>query len=376
MKVLYVATNQDLSQFHGGTVHILAVTQELIHHGKEVHLVCQSAGAHVPIPDSAILHPIKPRHPFLLWMAGNELRQLIETIRPDVVMERYYNFAGEAIFLAKQMGIPTILEVNSPMMEPSGSWKSRADILLLGALKRRRERMASAAKVILSPIPEIIAEPFREKTRLTEWGADVNAFDPALFADRELVRLEKNFPTDELIFVHFGSLRKWHGLVTLLEAFDIARKQLQQPGRLIVIGPSPKIEREQVSFTGTIPHTDLPGWLKMCDIAVLPFSLEAHRPLQIGFFWSPLKIFEAMSMELPLITLNHPRLRSILGSEDPAFYYDGSTQELAERMVTLARQVESFRQTAKQFRNRVIEHYSWQAHGNQLNEICDSVVQP
>src|SRR5262245_19708017 len=169
MKILYVASAQDLSTYHGGTVHMLAVVKELADHGHEIHLAIQeSAEETVEIPAPVMLHPLKKRSPYLLWKAGPEIENLLDEIQPDLVMERYYNFAGEGIIRAANRSIPTILEVNSPMVEYPGSTKSKADVLLLGSLKRRREKIGKAANLIITPIESIIPEAFREKVKEIE----------------------------------------------------------------------------------------------------------------------------------------------------------------------------------------------------------------
>ena len=43
------------------------------------------------------------------------------------------------------------------------------------------------------------------------------------------------------------------------------------------------------------------GVLAAADIGVAPFDVAAHRPLSLGFFWSPLKIFEYMASGLPVV---------------------------------------------------------------------------
>jgi glycosyltransferase involved in cell wall biosynthesis len=180
---------------------------------------------------------------------------LFEELRPDVVMERYYNFAGEAILIANRTGTPTLLEVNSPMIEYPGSLKSKVDFFLGSVLRKRRNRIAEAASLIVSPMPEIVPPEFRKKVRQIEWGADTALFDPASLPDRSALRSQLGLNQDEIIFIHFGSLRKWHGLTKLLEAFDAARNQFQRPTRLIVIGPSTNApQRAGVQFTGMIPH--------------------------------------------------------------------------------------------------------------------------
>ena len=375
--MLYVASDQTLAEPHGGTVHVRSVSRELSHLGHEMHVLYQQSAENPGVPGGVTGHLLPQTHRFLLWTHGPEIERILDQVQPEVVIERYYNFAGETLLRAARRNIPTVLEVNSPMLEYKGSWKSKIDTLLLGALRKRRERMADQASLILAPVREIVPAAFREKVRQIEWGADTEEFDPAQLPDRALLRMEKGFSPDEFLMVHFGSLRKWHGLVKLLEAFDTARSGFQRPVKLIIIGPGKPIPRENVHFTGAIVHADIPGWLKMCDLAVLPFSPEQHRYLELGFYWSPLKVFEAMSMELPALTLRNPRLQSILGLEDERFFYDGSQQDLADRMVNLVNSGEDvLRSTGMALRERALRLYSWRAHAQQISEWLTGISAP
>lgn len=350
MKILYAATDQDLATVHGGTIHINAVAQELTDLENEVHLLVQHCDQPKIISSDVKVHELPRTHRFLLWTAGNKIQKVISEIHPDVVMERYYNFAGEAILHAKASGIPTVLEVNSPMIEYAGSTKSKMDWLLGGRLRKRRERIASAASLIISPMKEIVPKQYSEKVREIEWGADTKLFDPESLPDRSLLRSQHGYGADEILLIHFGSLRKWHGLTKLLEAFDMARPKFKRSVRLIVIGPQNEITRPNVNLVGEVAHEQLPAWLKMSDIAVLPFAIEQHRYLELGFYWSPLKLFEAMAMNLPVLTLNHKRLITLLGTDDPDFFYDGSMEDLSAKMVSAIEKLPAITAKSKQFR--------------------------
>lgn len=379
MKILYAATDQKLDSYHGGTIHVLSVARELSRQGHRVLVLYQQpegGAATVQLPEEIEYRTIPPRHRFLLWSAGNAIDETLENFEPDVVMERYYNFAGEVVLRAAAYGIPAVLEVNSPMMEYRGSLKSIVDLLLLNTLKRRRKKIAQAASLIIAPIPEIVPPAFREKVREMEWGADTDLFDPALLPDKEILRLEKGFDPEAILLVHFGSLRAWHGFDLLMDAFRLLEDLSKAPIQLVVIGPSPGVKPEKnVHFAGSVPHEDLPAWLKMSDIAVLPFTPERHPYLQLGFYWSPLKIFEAMSMEMPVITLDHPRLHSILGTDSPGFFYNGTPGGLADRILEMVEDLPVYQATAKAFRERMIRKYSWQAHAARLgNWLTDLAV--
>ena len=63
--------------------------------------------------------------------------RIAEALRPDVVIERYYNFGGEGIAAAARVGATAVLEVNAPVDRPS-----RVD---QGAARSRAPRRADAA---------------------------------------------------------------------------------------------------------------------------------------------------------------------------------------------------------------------------------------
>jgi glycosyltransferase involved in cell wall biosynthesis len=374
MKILYAATDQDLSSFHGGTIHVRAVASELRKYGHEIHLVIQRSLTLRSVPGGCTVHEIPRTSRYLLWKTGAQIQSLLEELRPDVVMERYYNFAGEAMLRANRMATPTLLEVNSPMIEYPGSLKSKIDFLLGGALSKRRNRIAEAASLILSPMPEIVPSEYRKKVRHIEWGADTTLFDPASLLDCSALRSQLELNKDEIIFIHFGSLRKWHGLAKLLEAFDAARNQFQKPAHLIVIGPLTNgPQRKDVQFTGMIPHEKLPAWLKASDVAVFPFDTKQHKYLELGFYWSPLKLFEAMSMQIPIVTLKQDRLVSLLGTDDPDFYYDGTMENLSAKMVAASKSLLTLKEKAKSFRETVVNNYSWEQHGKKLNQLLSEL---
>jgi len=314
----------------------------------------------VQLPSGAYEHRITPRKKLLLWRSGTEIQQILNGLRPDVVIERYYNFAGEGMLRAN---VPSILEVNSPLLEYPGSLKTKTDVLLMGTMKRRRDLIAQKASMILSPIKEIIPEEFRGKVKEVEWGADTELFDPERFPDKNELRKARGYGPNDILLVHFGSLRAWHGVDILQQAFRHTRDTLGLGVKCLIIGPAKQSSNDGLIFTGSIPHQELPSWLKMCDLAVLPFALENHRYLELGFFWSPLKLFEAMAMDLPIVTRDHPRLRSILGIKNSDYYYDGTGADLFEKIIAaLSRQRDSL-----YLRDRVLKEFSWQAHGDHLD---------
>ncbi|MGH7822298.1 MAG: glycosyltransferase, partial [Candidatus Binatia bacterium] len=121
MRVLYVASDVELSTAHGGAVHVREAASGLARLGHAVRAVVKrSAGEGRLGTESGFevrrtLHHVPVRALRLLALPAvlSEVRRF----RPDVVVERYYNFGGEGVIAAGRHGLPAVLEVNSPMVE-------------------------------------------------------------------------------------------------------------------------------------------------------------------------------------------------------------------------------------------------------------------
>src|SRR5437762_8399681 len=98
MKILYCASDQTVPGTKGGSVHVLAVAEGLSALGHEVHALV-TPGGHVPPATKTtwIAMPPPLGRQELRWALTGKVRRLAAELRPHVIMERYYNFAGEGI---------------------------------------------------------------------------------------------------------------------------------------------------------------------------------------------------------------------------------------------------------------------------------------
>ena len=54
-----------------------------------------------------------PQLDMLHW---REVKKIAGQIGPDVVVERWYTFGGRGLIAASELGLPSVLEVNSPAL--------------------------------------------------------------------------------------------------------------------------------------------------------------------------------------------------------------------------------------------------------------------
>jgi alpha-maltose-1-phosphate synthase len=221
----------------------------------------------------------------------------------------------------------------------------------------------------VSPLVEIVPEFARGKTERVSWGANVDAFRPAP-ERREEVRRRLGIPGDAVVVVFSGSFRPWHGVHVLEEA--ARRLSARADLFFLLIGGSEAGDGHgyRGRRLGRLPYEQMPEAVAAADIGVAPYDTAKLGQLRLGFYWSPLKIFEYMACGLPTVTIPRFPLTEIVrdGSEG-RHVRDADAADLARVLVGLADQPDERRRMGENARQRVVESYSWAAHCRQLETI-------
>ena len=376
MRILYVAIDQTVPGTRGGSTHVVAVAEGLAALGHEVHVLA-SPGDSGPFPPGpvrwhALCPPLGLRQ--LRILRTRQVLALAKTIRPDAIIERYYNFGGEGVRAARATGVPMVLEVNAPIVDYAGSpkrWLDRA--LLVEPMRRWREWQCAAADLIVTPSASIVPRSVpREKILEIEWGADTERFHPGAQGPLPFGR-----HSNETLAVFAGAFRRWHGAIHLVEAIRRLRARGRVDITAVMIGDGPELTRvrraaagvEGVVFTGAVSHDRMPACLAAADIGVAPFDVAAHAPLALDFYWSPLKIFEYMAAGLPVLAPDIPRLRRIVTHEREGLLYDASNPDgLASALERLAEDAPTRASLGAAARDRVVREFGWDVHCRKLDE--------
>ena len=389
MKLLYVASDQTLPGSTGGSVHVLEVARGLSRRGHEVHVVARPGpGALASHPSTGFhLHAARTLLPHrgFRWTAEAMVGQLIERFGIEVVLERYYNFAGEGVRAAHRRGIPSVLEVNSPVIDYPGSLKSWLDrVVFFRAMKRLREEQCRLAAALVTPLPSILPSSVAPaRIHRIHWGANVDLFHPGLTPSGPAAKIP--IPEDARVIVFSSSFRRWHGAELLVDA---AARVLEDSTKayFLFVGAGPNLERvkrrverqgigSRVAFTGAVPYQQMPQYLARAHIGVAPYQPSLHRQLQLGFYWSPLKIFEYMASGLPVVTLDIEPLSEIVRSgREGLLVGESDKTALAEALAELVSSPERAIAMGRSARQRVESLYSWQVHCEKLERVLLNVI--
>jgi glycosyltransferase involved in cell wall biosynthesis len=97
--------------------------------------------------------------------------------------------------------------------------------------------------------------------------------------------------------------------------------------------------------------------------------------MKLGFYWSPLKIFEYMATALPVICLDVPPLAEVVRPEQEGLLVaEGEEDALAAAIGRLLADPARARSMGRAGRERVVAHFSWQHHCEELDRILSSLV--
>ena len=235
--------------------------------------------------------------------------------------------AAKACMAAAAAGARTVLEVNAPVIDHAGSAKA--------AHRPRAHRRADAPVArahMRARRPHRHAE--RRDPPAGHAGAEDRASSSGAPTRTGSARTLPAPPPFErpatTVAIFAGAFRSWHGAVNLVRAM----RELHARGRsdvgAVFVGDGPELPAVQdeaadlpnVVFTGAVPHADMPACLAAADIGVAPFDVGAHRPLSLGFYWSPLKIFEYMAAGLPVVAPAVDRIPSLVAHGREGLLYD------------------------------------------------------
>lgn len=387
MRILYIASGIPTPGTVGGSIHTLEVARGLAHLGHDVHVVAASRElplhhlrlrplfrlAARPYAGFTLYHQDVPKALSLLGAAA--VIRLARQLRPDLIMERYYNFAGAGMIAAHRLQIPTILEVNALIVDPPTVLKRRLDDAFGSPFRRWAEQQCHWADRIVTPLHTTVPPAIpRDKIVELPWGANVEAFKPPA----EPVPGPPN-----IIFM--GTFRPWHGVSDFVRA---ARLLIERGHnyRFTLIGDGPERATaealaaeyaDRFTFTGAVAYERLPELLAQAHLGVAPFNTTPHPALRTaGFFWSPLKIYEYMAAGLPVVTAAiHPLTDVIREGQEGALFREGDIVDLAAAIERVLCDPQAACAMGRRARERVVAEFSWQRHCAELEQIALNIMQ-
>lgn len=238
----------------------------------------------------------------------------------DFIYERYSLFSTAGLSVARAADVPLLLEVNAPLILE----RRRVEPLPLAALAQERERSVFREADAVLCVSEAVALYAQEqgarsdRVQVLRNAVDVTRFHPGISGDR--VRRRHGLG-DALVVGFAGSLKPWHGVDGLIDAF---RRASEPNWRLLIVGDGPERSRlrelvsemdldERVLLVGAVHHDEVPAYVAAFDIAAAPYRGSPD------FYFSPLKVYEYLAAGRAILASDIGQISSVIGHLDNGF---------------------------------------------------------
>jgi glycosyltransferase involved in cell wall biosynthesis len=384
MRIAYVCTDPGVPIFgnKGCSIHVRAIIQTFLKQGHQVELFTNRQGGE-PFPEFASLKihqlpqlakgDLAQREDAALQSNEQLLLLLEQQERFDLVYERYslWNFAG--MEYAQKYNLPSILEVNAPLIEEQ---KEHRGLIHLVKAEEVARRTFGKAKIIAA-VSQAVAEYLNNYVEAQGKVYVVpNGVDPDRFDHRSKM-LNPNFSPEDFVIGFVGTMKPWHDLQTLVDAFALFYEQEPQ-GRLLLIGDGPiksQIEAQikqrgcsdAVHFTGAVTSAEIPQLLASMDVAVAPY------PLATNSYFSPLKVYEYMAAGLAVIASEVGQLQELIDDGiNGLLCPQENSCVLAEKLQYLKANPELRLRLGQTARQQVIANHTWDAVVTKLLKLAGS----
>jgi glycosyltransferase involved in cell wall biosynthesis len=353
MKIAIIAPTE-IPARRANTLQVMKMAQALVVLGHTVRLAVPSSGS---IP--AVEKPADPANPLpaagrhtweqLAHHYGLQHEFAVEWLASSPRLRRYdfswralrwanswqaelvYTRLPQAAALASQRGVATVLEVHDIPQGTIGPWLFQLFLSGKGARKLVIITQALAAD-LAQRFGRPLAAPF---TVIAPDGVDLERYEglpqPAEARERLLKQTWRSAssPLGQLSAERFtvgytGHLYPGRGRELLLEL----AQRMPQVAFLVVGGEGRDISTFQAEIlaqrvqnlilTGFVPNAELPLYQAACDILLMPYQqkVAASSGGDIARYLSPMKLFEYLACQRPIVSSDLPVLQEVLNAQN------------------------------------------------------------
>ncbi|GGR34503.1 glycosyltransferase [Agromyces mediolanus] len=209
---------------------------------------------------------------------------------------------------------------------------------------------------------------------------DLPPVDLSHFAD-EGVRIDRStigLREDDEVLLYMGTFFEFSGLDTVLEALvpEFARRPRL---RVVLVGGGelePELRRivereslgDRVVFTGVVPYAQLPGYLRLADVAINPF-----RPELVTHVALPHKVLQYMAAGVPVVSTALHGIVGILGDDAGVTWAAEPAAVAAEALALLDTPTEHRRGIVERQRDTALRTFSEAASVSGFEETLRSI---
>ena len=300
------------------------------------------------------------------------VQSVIKTFQPDIL--HVYTATPDGVMgllIRKEFSVPLVVSL---IGSDINVWPFRSKLIY----RLTKQVISEADKVVA--VSTALKNKAREIVSPQEPIAVIyNGCDSGKFAfnktSRFYLRKKWDIPKQSVVFIFVGNLLKTKGVLELFETFYLLMKKLPDI-YLIFVGDGRESKvlvqkasrigiNNRVIFVGRRPHDEIPHWLSMADVLVLPSYSEGL----------PTVIVEAMACQRAVIATRVGGIpETIVDGQSGILVEPRDSVTLMEAMEKVARDKDLRLKMGNVGRKIVTEKFSWDKNIRKLTDIYKSVM--
>jgi glycosyltransferase involved in cell wall biosynthesis len=385
MKVFFLRTEYFGATTEGGSLAVTkGFTDGLLHLGHEPIV---AANRVLPLSEKVKQYTIPYSEfftnlPEVLFFPYNrksfrEAKKIIEREQPNFLYQRHsiFNYAGA--LLKRELGIPFLLQVEGSEVWVKKNWGKTYFTKALEWSEEIQFEQADAIIVVSSVLKSQLiglgVPP--EKITVVPNGVDAEKYSPDISGENS----RKKFGLEEKFVIGYaGTFGHWHGITVLANSVkkivgEIPNAHFLLIGDGVLRGEVEAILRRDsveraVTITGMMPSADVPEYLAACNALVI----SAINNPDVPFFQSPIKLFEYMAMQKPVIASRVGQIQEVIeDGVNGLLVEENNPAELAEKICQLARDPALCERLSKAARRDAVEKYAWQENARAVINVYE-----
>jgi glycosyltransferase involved in cell wall biosynthesis len=362
MRLAYLSTDPGIAygDMKGASVHLGEIVAALVAEGNELLVLVAGVASGVS-PRPGVTVEVLPG-PGKGALAGERLRfqdelaawleQRLERFAAKGLYERLALHSAAGAAVARRLGIPHLLEVNAPLLEEAARYRTLEEPEAAERLERLTLAAADRVFAVSPPLADYAKLRGASRVEVLQNAAAIDRFPPP------------SRGRENPVAVFAGSLRPWHGLEAIVEAWGLLGTAAPP---LLVIGDGPAralLNGLEATVTGPVPPAEVPALLMGADIGLAPYSVDAP-----GYF-SPLKLFEYLAAGLATVVADLPAVRAVVDDDSAILVTPGDAAVLADVVASLCADLPERRRLGRNGRALVEARHTWRHRAKRVLEVA------
>ncbi|MGB9713831.1 MAG: glycosyltransferase family 4 protein [Candidatus Bathyarchaeales archaeon] len=304
------------------------------------------------------------------------LKILAET-KPDIIVLNYPSpYTGLlGLILGKLWRKPIVLDFSDLIAQYTANlldlkkddFKARMLVYIQNYIARNSQRVVAPTlfikKYVMSHgIPA-------GKVTLIPNGVDTENFNPQRY-DSNRIKKEMGLREKKICF-YCGRLDSWAGINLMSKLCEIADNRGANVKFVLVGSGEQKIAlKKNVVLCGELPYKEVPRILSAADIVLIPFPDN-----EVSHAASPLKLFEGMAMQKPVIASRVKGIEEVVSDGENGFLADPENVE--EWLTKLEKVLQSWQdamRVGQNARRTVEERFDWGLLAKQFEKVLTIAI--